>query len=82
MLGQRRYELIGIVIQIFKLVPSVVVTSPLKSSGMKEQWEQVVLVVDIGDLCPWYQHCSCVRVCVCVVCVATMLVLIMVRPSI
>ena len=47
MLRQRRYELIGIVIQIFKLIPSVVITSPLESLGMKEQWEQIVLVVTI-----------------------------------
>ena len=47
MLGQRRYELIGIVIQIFKFIPSVAVNSPLKSLGMKEQWEQIILVVDI-----------------------------------
>ena len=32
--------MIGIVIQIFKFIPSVVITSPLKSLGMKEQWEQ------------------------------------------
>mmetsp|Transcript_9927 Transcript_9927/g.21320 ORF Transcript_9927/g.21320 Transcript_9927/m.21320 type:complete len:84 (+) Transcript_9927:136-387(+) len=47
MLGQRQYKLIGIVIQVFKLLPSVVVTSPLKSSGIKEQLELVVLVVAI-----------------------------------
>ena len=45
MLRQRRYELIGIVIQIFKFIPSVVITSPLESLGMKEQWEQIVLFV-------------------------------------
>ena len=48
MLRQRRYELIGIVIQIFKFIPSVVITSPpLESLGMKEQWERIVLVVTI-----------------------------------
>lgn len=47
MLGQQQYELTGIVIQIFKLLPSVIVTSPLKSSGVEEQWEHVVLVVAI-----------------------------------
>ena len=47
MLGKRQFELIGIVIQIFKLIPSVVVTSPLESLGMKEQWEQIILIVVI-----------------------------------
>ena len=47
MLGKRQFKLIGIVIQIFKLIPSVVVTSPLQSLGTKEQWEQIVLVVTI-----------------------------------
>ena len=62
MLGQRRYELIGIVIQIFKLIPSVVITSPLESLGMKEQWEQIVLVVTIVAAA----FCSIVLVVTCV----------------
>ena len=36
-----------IVVQKFKLIPSVVVTSPIKSLGMKEQWEHILLVVAI-----------------------------------
>ena len=45
MLRQRRYELIGIVIQIFKLIPSVVITSPLESLGIKEQWHKSSLLL-------------------------------------